>query len=235
VTAGYDSREGIAAYLKDGLAGLSRLARDRAHAGYSRNERMQQWFVAGRFAMDTNGNTMLVIRANRPLPGLALYSEADPGLSWTGVLDFASSDDRCIYCGGSWDLETCWDIERTSKREPQHPACRVHAATVSQEEKFARMFHDAWFVVKHVRAVPNGYSGGDDAVPWFEIQTNKGTLVIGWRRSVINIDWSATKRDLSALFDAEPVTKGPHFIHAWGYLSAEDYIRRISLHLNDED
>lgn len=64
--------------------------------------------------------------------------------------------------------------------------------------------------------------------PWFEVTTTKGIIKIGWRKKVINIDWSNMNRpDADTLFPGEDVTKHEKSIHAWGYEKAKEYINKI--------
>jgi hypothetical protein len=65
------------------------------------------------------------------------------------------------------------------------------------------------------------------------VTTNIGRVKIGWRKRVINIDWSDTvvKKKAEELFPEENVTKGGYdnhfYIHAWSYEDAKKYLDRI--------
>jgi hypothetical protein len=82
-----------------------------------------------------------------------------------------------------------------------------------------------------VEEIPNGYC--HDAccrhLPWFIVTTEVGHFKIGWRKSVINIDWEATVgTELAAsLFLDENVTKSGKTIHAWSLEKAKEYIEKI--------
>lgn len=82
-----------------------------------------------------------------------------------------------------------------------------------------------------VEEIPNGY--GDmyylKHLPWFIVTTPKGRIKIGWRKRVIEIDWSDSpiKEDSEDLFDDEDVTKGHKSIHAWSVDKAKEYIAKI--------
>ncbi len=82
-----------------------------------------------------------------------------------------------------------------------------------------------------VEEIPNGYAcgSGDSFYPWYRITTTIGHFTIGWRRSVINLDWSATRGTKTAeeLFPKEDVTKGDRYIHAYGYDKAAQYVATI--------
>jgi hypothetical protein len=84
-----------------------------------------------------------------------------------------------------------------------------------------------------VEEIPNGYCSEYCCkhLPWFVITTNKGRIRIGWRKRVINIDWSDSviKEDSKTLFPGEDVTKIDKTIHAWSYEKAKEYIDLLLL------
>ena len=79
-----------------------------------------------------------------------------------------------------------------------------------------------------VEAIPNEYDNSYyfRQRPWFLVTTPKGRIKIGWRKRVINIDWSGTTITHKAqdLFAGEQVTKGDKHIHADGLGKAKEYI-----------
>lgn len=89
----------------------------------------------------------------------------------------------------------------------------------------------------YCKEIPNEYWGKDSGYgwssPWLLATTTKGVIKIGWRKRVINIDWSQSDVTKTAeeLFPNESVTKGsysnPRFIHAWGYDKAKEYLNKI--------
>ena len=82
-----------------------------------------------------------------------------------------------------------------------------------------------------VEDLPNGYcrQGCCAHLPWFKVTTAVGPIVIGWRKRVINIDWSETKGTKTAeeLFPKEDTTKETRLIHAWTYEKARAYTDAI--------
>lgn len=64
---------------------------------------------------------------------------------------------------------------------------------------------------------------------WYVVTTKYGRIKIGWRKSVINIDWSDAEIivDADDLFADENVTKGFGYIHAWSYEKAREYISKL--------
>lgn len=85
-----------------------------------------------------------------------------------------------------------------------------------------------------VKEIPNQYEGGgfdgySKHFPWLEITTTKGIFIIGWRKRVIQIDWSQSIIDIEAknIFSSEDVTMGDKYIHAWGIEKAQEYIDKL--------
>ena len=82
-----------------------------------------------------------------------------------------------------------------------------------------------------VEEIPNGYSNSAYCrhFPWFVVTTKVGRFKIGWRKRVIEIDWTQTVGTGSAseLFESEDVTKGDRLIHAWSLKKARQYISDI--------
>lgn len=65
--------------------------------------------------------------------------------------------------------------------------------------------------------------------PWLIVTTKIGRIKIGWRKSVIQIDWSdSTVNDFAdELFPDEDVTKSGRVIHAWSLEDAVKYLKVI--------
>lgn len=82
-----------------------------------------------------------------------------------------------------------------------------------------------------VEEIPNGYCSDYCCkhLHWFIITTNKGRIKIGWRKRVINIDWSDSiiSENAETLFPSEDVTKFDKTIHAWGLEKAKEYIDKL--------
>lgn len=84
-----------------------------------------------------------------------------------------------------------------------------------------------------VERLPNGYWSKTDFVqllsPWLKVTTSIGHIRIGWRKRVIEMDWSETvvKESADDLFPDENVTKDDKFIHADSYEKATEYIAKL--------
>lgn len=81
----------------------------------------------------------------------------------------------------------------------------------------------------YVKEIANGYYS-ESVNPWFEVTTPKGIIQIGWRKRVINIDWSGLDNIIHAdtlCNEGDITTRGISFIHAWGYEKAKEYLSTI--------
>lgn len=82
----------------------------------------------------------------------------------------------------------------------------------------------------YVEEIPNEYCnrGCCAFYPWFIVTTPMGRIKIGWRKRVINIDWSDAKaRVRGEELTADDVTKGADYIHAYGYEKAKEYLAKL--------
>jgi hypothetical protein len=117
-----------------------------------------------------------------------------------------------------------------------HRACHRKLRNGKAREQFERIFKNAGYPGIILLETNNRYEGCQDpdctvCACWFYAYAEVIPLLIGWRKRVIEIDWSAWETDLSALFKKEDVTKGPHHIHAWSEEKAIEYLIRIRTYL----
>ena len=111
-----------------------------------------------------------------------------------------------------------------------HRACNHQRLNEEALIQFTRIFEKAGFKELDVRLLetPNQYYQCDYYACWFNVNTIYGTgILIGWRKRVINIDWSQWGYDFSYLFPDEDVTKWKNGIHAWGEDKAIEYLSKI--------
>ena len=119
-----------------------------------------------------------------------------------------------------------------------HEKCNRKHISESTERKFKEIFERAGFKDVRMLRAPNEYCSCNRCTPWFNVNTEFGTIKIGWRKRVINIDWSSSLKTLDvcgkkpkegvlSLFEKEDVTKGGTYIHAWGWEKAEEYLSKI--------
>jgi hypothetical protein len=116
-----------------------------------------------------------------------------------------------------------------------HRICNRQRINQDQLDEFLRIFTQAGFDDLDLRFLPiaNQYCSCERCANWYKVNTVYGTgITIGWRKRVINIDWSAWGIDFSYLFQEEDVTKGPGAIHAWGEKKAIEYLSKIRKELD---
>lgn len=118
-----------------------------------------------------------------------------------------------------------------------HRECNRKHLEESAEEQFEELFKQAGFETINMVALPNKYCQCEKCAPWFNVQTEFGTILIGWRKSVINIDWSdiieKSSFDILSLFKDENVSKDDTLIHACGWEKAEVYLSSIKSYLSN--
>ncbi len=61
--------------------------------------------------------------------------------------------------------------------------------------------------------------------PWWLVRTASGLVKIGWRKRVIEIDWSDTALRLEVTPD--DVTKDGSMVHAYSYAKAVEYMTEL--------
>lgn len=112
-----------------------------------------------------------------------------------------------------------------------HADCNREAMRTDEERQFRNIFEKAGFKDIKLEPVINEYCQLECCAPWFNVTTVLGVIKIGWRKRVINIDWSNVHtvpgQDILSLFKKEDVTKGNSSIHAWGWDKAQEYLSKI--------
>lgn len=110
---------------------------------------------------------------------------------------------------------------------------RCHALKKSRDSRdyYAKIFLDAGFSEPVTHQVPNERCQEQCCMPWIVGEFPFGSVKIGWRSSVINIDWTAFpgSPDYECLFDGEETTKGPTHVHAHGREKAVEYLKRLKM------
>jgi hypothetical protein len=113
-----------------------------------------------------------------------------------------------------------------TRRMFAHTHCAKVELAVTVETRFRGMFKQAGFKPEACifERIANEYGSEDYNGPWFKVTTPFGMISVGWRRHVIAIDWSATKRDLGKRFEKFKVTYGAHGVHAYGYDQGTEFL-----------
>ncbi|NUP13827.1 MAG: hypothetical protein HOW73_47940 [Polyangiaceae bacterium] len=258
----YDNGAGIASYLTD-LDGLHRLIRERRDAGYERKERLNEFLILGHFWADTCGNfgaTTIGYRYSEPIAwmpdALPRVVESERLLSLLPRLTITStfrpppptSTNLCSECGRGWTIANCHDNEvrfgRNDERIFRHKRC----AQLHEERESLRELQEIASNAGLDRAVLIPIPGEYDRTghrTWALLCTPWGDVKIGWRKRVINIDWTdmveragagleyedrARVRsvfDGNELFKDDQTTKDATHVHAWGNAKAVEYLRAI--------
>lgn len=94
------------------------------------------------------------------------------------------------------------------------------------EKEVNGIFNLAGFDVKRLWQVKNGYWSTKEAPYWHLVQTDAGLIEIGWRKRVIEIDWSATS-DLRHIVTEDQVTKELYMVHASSIPKALEYLTEL--------
>jgi len=69
--------------------------------------------------------------------------------------------------------------------------------------------------------------------PWWLIKTPYGNLVIGWRKRVIQIDWSDFK--FRGKVTKDDTTSEDSFVHAWSEIKAAEYITNLKKLIDESE
>ncbi len=65
----------------------------------------------------------------------------------------------------------------------------------------------------------------DVSTPWYLFITEIGHIVVGWRKRVLNVDWSETK--VRKIVTEDQVTKAEDMVHAYSYLKLAEYLTAL--------
>lgn len=245
VQAWYDTREGLEARLKRGLEGLWEIARARYEAGYQRKERMSTWCLMGVFWTDSCGNFSRIIKGapadayefmpyEGPLPNVLSRQEVDKYTSeWTSSLGNGSVlppfEGHCERCGRGWTLSNVRDFYQGRDEPPRHKECHRLMLIQREAKELGDILVRAEIPFSEIYLIPNEYGSDLDFYgPWIMVETPRGRLKMGWRKRVINIDWSLMGMQVTPeTFASEEVTKWATGIHAWSSEKAVEYLRKI--------
>lgn len=80
---------------------------------------------------------------------------------------------------------------------------------------------------------PEAYVDLRKANPWWLVKTKHGCVKIGWRKSVISINWEDTP--IHQIITEDDVTKDEKMVHAWGYVKALTYLCNLAKYLRQLD
>lgn len=105
-------------------------------------------------------------------------------------------------------------------------------------EEVKALFETAGFKALDFREIENGYwpsaSHYDDvrkANPWWSVETSFGTVVIGWRKRVIAIDW--VDLPYRGSVTSHNVTQDSDMVHAYSLTDAGTYLTQLRIGCED--
>ena len=95
-----------------------------------------------------------------------------------------------------------------------------------KQEVFA-LFLTAGLPVERLWELPNGYwpdgeKYDDIRTPWWLCRTSIGLIRVGWRKKVLDIDWTDT--GIESIVTTDKVTKNTLMVHAWTMDKAVAYL-----------
>ena len=113
-----------------------------------------------------------------------------------------------------------------------HKECNREFLNQNDLKEFKNCFTKAGFEDFVLIPIPNEYchdiKNCTICSSWFNVETKWGIIKIGWRKRVINIDWSHIGRvDGKALFEDQETTVDKHMVHAWGYEKCIEYLEKL--------
>ena len=137
------------------------------------------------------------------------------------------------FCFETYVIQEGDDAHFDTKRY-YHGKCNQQVLLVAAIESFTDMFKKAGHKDVHIFKIKNEYChepSCSSCWPWFLVNSHIGTIKIGWRKRVINIDTSSETISkqlvLRDLFSDQDVTKGADYIHAHGDEKAIEYLVKI--------
>lgn len=101
------------------------------------------------------------------------------------------------------------------------------------KEQFYLIFKDSGFLNVVLEEIPNEYSQSYWTLdnPWFNVYTETGHFKVGWRKSVIHLQWNLSilgnLDKAEELFPNEDVTKYDNVIHCWSPEKCKEYLKTI--------
>ncbi len=105
--------------------------------------------------------------------------------------------------------------------------------------ELTELFKSAGFEAIHVETINSEYCRESCCYkfPWIIVTTPKGRIKLGWRKRVMNLDWSDSDLEIDGekIFEDEDVTKGTNYIHCWGKEKAVEYLKKLNSVGNEKE
>jgi len=244
IDAWYDTRAGLEKALARGLSGLRDIARERREAGYDRGERMAEWCIMGIFWTDTCGNFSAMTEGAPVDTRSSMSPEVEERFdfqippvmdrqttnlftqNWTSTHGLAVPPEGalCDCCGEGWNMRNVRDFytrynHNTEENVCRHKGCQRLYIIQREQQEITGYLARAGVLYSKITWIPSQYHPDEMFFgPWALVETEKGTLKMGWRKRVFEVDWSKTALEAAgADLVAEPsVTHGDQYVHCWG-------------------
>ena len=216
-------------------------------------ERLNEWFVLSRYRLDCFGQLWVITEIQDKTTHKYLdineffnnfssvipidsFNECISDNFWitTSMTRVPGDLDECNICGEHWTLEDMHTAEWDSYNEEwNHKRCSYLKTRKSHLDHFKMAFDHAGYrccdftPTKNEYHNKDGLNEDDGCEPWYlvDIPGVLNFIKIGWRKNVINIDWSWNGAVIN--FPEENVTQNDHLIHAYGYDKMGEYLKKI--------
>ncbi len=117
-------------------------------------------------------------------------------------------------------ISMAWAKENEADKRKEHVA------------ELTELFKSAGFEAIHVETIDSEYCSESCCYkfPWVVVTTTKGRIKLGWRKRVMNLDWSESdiKYIGTELFKDEKTTTGERYIHCWSEDKAIEYLKKLN-------
>lgn len=94
------------------------------------------------------------------------------------------------------------------------------------EEEVNLLFQKVGIEILAKYRIENEYWDLPSAYCWWLVKIKEGLIKLGWRKRVIEIDWSDTK--IEKIVTEDQVTKSKTYVHAWSFDKAVEYLKNWS-------
>lgn len=154
--------------------------------------------------------------------------ESDSQSRWFGIkIDVAMGRELTEE-----EKSACYQARRLIQEAVEKASAELNPETKIKAQKTKENLIACFPQPIYAKEIPNEYWNKDPTAltsPWLMVTTAIGHFKIGWRKRVINIDWSETdcKKTGKALFPDYQMTVGADYIHAYNYDDARTFIAKI--------
>lgn len=112
-----------------------------------------------------------------------------------------------------------------------HRACVTLQENAEISKKFIDLIEAAGIDIIDMTPIENQYHKSSTADNWYAITTSIGTVVIGWRKRVISMQWVFLNNSIVDLSNIIKTTNtiGSDYVHAYGYDQLGEFLKVIKL------